>query len=119
MSTRPGMIDEPAAVERRWGANGAAMAAFLAAGIGGFAMGVFVILNELGILPAPTLYGPAGGVSGRTTMAAATWLIAWGVLHARWKGRNVGAGRVLAATLLLIAGGLALCFPPLWALLEG
>jgi hypothetical protein len=95
------------------------MAAFLAAGIGSFAVGFFVILNEVGIFTAPSLYPPAGGVSGRTTFGAVAWLIAWGVLHARWKTRSVAAGRVFALTLALIALGLALMFPPLWGLLGG
>jgi len=49
--------------------NGSAMAAFLGGGIGAFAMGAVVLLNEAGIFAAPTLYAPAGGVSGRTTLA--------------------------------------------------
>jgi hypothetical protein len=117
MTTIPETVGERAAAERRWGNNGAAMAAFLASGVGSFAVGLFVILNELGVLPAPSLYGPAGGVSGRTTMGVAAWLVSWAVLHARWKGRNLGSGWVLTLTLLLIALGLVLCFPPLWAVL--
>lgn len=99
------------------GVNGAAPAAFLAAGIGSFAMGSLVILNESGLFVAPTLYGPAGGVSGRTALAVAIWLLAWGVLHQRWKGRQIASRRVPALTLVLIAVGVLLCFPPLWTLL--
>jgi hypothetical protein len=98
--------------------NGAAMAAFLGAGFGTFAMGFFVILNEVGLFVAPTLYGPAGGVSGRTTLATAVWLLGWGVLHARWKARSVEPRRVFAATLGLIALGLVLLLPPVWGLLS-
>jgi hypothetical protein len=93
------------------------MAAFLAAGIGALAIGLFVILNEAGIFSAPSLYGPSGGVSGRTTFAAVVWIIAWVVLHARWKARHVEPGRIWGATLLLIAIGAVLCFPPVWGLL--
>lgn len=96
-------------------ANGPEMAAVLGAGIGALAVGLFVILNEAGIFSAPGLYGPAGGVSGRTTFAAVTWLIAWGVLHSRWKGRHLDAGRVLNATLVLVGLGLLATFPPLWS----
>jgi len=63
--------------------NGSAMAAFLGGGIGAFAMGAVVMLNEAGIFAAPTLYAPAGGVSGRTTLATIVWLISWVVLHNR------------------------------------
>jgi hypothetical protein len=98
-------------------ANGAAMASALAAGVGAFAMGLFVVLNEAGVFAAPTLYGPAGGVTGRTTFATLAWLAAWSVLHARWSAREVAAGRILALTLVLIGIGLLGTFPPLWRLL--
>jgi len=97
--------------------NGAAVAAFLAAGIGAFAMGLLVILNEAGLYAAPALYGPAGGVTGRTTFAVLAWLLAWAVLHRRWKEREVGSRRVYAVTLGLVALAILLCFPPVWSLL--
>lgn len=98
-------------------ANGSAMAAFVAAGIGSFAVGLAVILNEAGIFAAPALYGPAGGVSGRMTLAAIAWLVVWGVLHHRWKARMIAPPRVSAMTLILIAVGALLAFPPVWKLL--
>lgn len=98
-------------------ANGAAMASFLGAGIGAFAMGVMVILNEASLFAAPALYAPAGGVSGRTTFAALIWVIGWAVLHRRWKGRQIEARWVHAVTMLLIGLGLFLTFPPVWKLL--
>ena len=97
-------------------ANGAALAAFLAAGIGAFAIGFFVIANEAGLFAAPALYGPAGGVTGRTTFAAAVWLIGWALLHRRWKEHQLESRRVYAATLVLIAVGIVLSFPPVWRL---
>jgi hypothetical protein len=96
--------------------NGAALAAYLGAGIGAFAMGLFVVLNEAGIFAAPALYGPAGGVTGRTAFAVVTWLIAWAVLHQRWKNREVAAGRIHALTLSLILLGIVLTFPPVWSI---
>ena len=95
-------------------ANGAAMAAVLAAGIGSFAMGAFVLLNEIGLLKSPALYGPAGGVSGRTTFATAAWLVAWAVLHSRWRSRNVSGRSVFLWTLVLIGFGVVATFPPVW-----
>jgi hypothetical protein len=97
--------------------NGAAMASMLAAGIGSIAMGFFVILNEAGVLAAPALYGPAGGVTGRTTFATLVWLAAWGLLHTRWNARRIAPGRVFGLTLALIAAGILATFPPLWGLL--
>jgi hypothetical protein len=98
-------------------ANGAAVAAFLAAGIGTFTMGIVIVLNEAGIFSAPALYGPAGGVSGRTTIAAAVWLIAWAALHHRWKDRALQSGRCYMLALVLAGLGILLAFPPVWAIL--
>lgn len=97
-------------------ANGAALAAYLAAGIGAFAMGVIVILNETGLFAAPALYGPAGGVTGRTALAVIVWLIAWAMLHRRWRDRELEQQRINALTLVLLAVGLVLCLPPVWGL---
>lgn len=103
--------------ERKPAVNGAAVASFLAAGIGAFAMGFVVIVNEAGLFAVPALYAPAGGVTGRTTVAAVLWLVAWGVLHFRWKAREVDTGRIYPATLILIALGILGTFPPVWKLL--
>ena len=96
--------------------DGAVAAAFLAAGIGTFALGLIVILNESGIFAAPALYAPAGGVSGRTTIAALVWLAAWALLHRSWRERQVGVDRVVAGAIALTLLGIALLLPPLWTL---
>lgn len=97
--------------------NGSAMAAFLGAGIGAFAMGLTVLLNEAGIFAAPSLYAPAGGVTGRTTLATIAWLVAWGLLHHLWKAREMAPGRIYALTLFLVGLGVLATFPPAWGLL--
>jgi hypothetical protein len=96
--------------------NGAALASYLAAGIGAFAVGAVVILNEAGLFAAPALYAPAGGVSGRTTLAVAIWLAAWVVLHRRWKNRQIEGRRVQLATMVLTLLGIVLSLPPVWGL---
>ena len=98
--------------------NGAALAAFLAGGIGAFATGLIVVLNEMGVFVPPTLYGPAGGVTGRTTLAVVVWLIAWAALHRTWKGKDVDSRRVAVATSVLIALGILGTFPPFWAVMS-
>ncbi len=97
--------------------NGAALAAFAAAGFGAFAMGFVVILNEAGVWSPPTLYGPAGGVSGRTTLAVIVWLVAWVVLHLRWRSRQLDSRRISTIIPILIGLGIAMTFPPIWGLL--
>jgi len=96
--------------------NGAVWAALLAGSIGGFAMGLVVLLNEAGVFAAPSLYAPSGGVSGRTTIAAVMWLVAWAVLHARWKNRRIETSRVRTAMIVLLVLGLVGTFPPVWSL---
>lgn len=96
--------------------NGAALAAVLAAGIGAFAMGAFVLANEAGVFSAPSLYPPSGGLSGRSTFAVVTWLIAWVILHTRWRHRDLTAGPVFRWTLVLAGLGLLMVFPPVWGL---
>ena len=80
-------------------------------------MGFVVILNELDLFTAPALHATAGGVSGRTTIAAVIWLAAWAVLHRRWRERRIDPRGVAVATLVLVALGLVLTFPPVWGLL--
>lgn len=99
------------------GTNGAAMAAILATGIGSLAMGLFVLANEAGIFTAPSLYGPAGGLSGRSTFAVVVWLLAWRTLHAKWQGRTVAGAIVFAWTVALVVIGTVAMFPPVWAFL--
>lgn len=98
--------------------NGAALAAFAAAGVGAFAMGLISLLDAIGVLPVPTLYGPAGGVTGRTALAVLIWLIGWTILHRRWKDRDMKTGGVHTATIVLTVLGILLALPPLWSLFE-
>lgn len=97
--------------------NGEGLAALLAAGIGAFAMGAIVLLNEAGLLVLPALYAPAGGVSSRTTLAVVVWLFAWAVLHYQWRTRTVAPRPIFMATLALITLGVLGTFPPVWTLL--
>jgi multisubunit Na+/H+ antiporter MnhG subunit len=97
--------------------NGAAAAAMLAAAFGAFALGVIVLLGELGVFTAPSLYAPAGGVSGRTTIAVVIWLLAWAGLHRRWRDQDVNMRMIAVAAVVLILVGVAGTFPPVWDLL--
>lgn len=115
MATRP--VSNARRGDRGEPPNGTSVAAFFSAGVGAFAMGFVVILNEAGIFAAPALYGPAGGLSGRSTLATMAWLVVWGTLHRRWKGREIATHRIYPVTLILIGLGILATLPPVWALL--
>jgi len=93
--------------------NGPACAAVLAAGIGSFALGVLVTLNEASakISGMLNVYGPVGPLSGKTGVAVLVWLVAWAVLAGAWKDRQVDFGKVWGAALALVILGLLGTFP--------
>ena len=101
--------------------NGAGMAAILAAGIGSAALGVFDFLGDAfqGIGQFFNFYNPTGTLSGVTDTAIVVWLAAWYVLAKRWGGRDVAVGSVSIISLVLLAVGFALTFPPFIDLLQG
>lgn len=98
--------------------NGAAMAAILAAAIGSATLGVLVLLGAAGLYSAPALYAPAGGLSTRSTLAVVAWLVAWALLHRRWRDQDVPIERIGAWSLGLVALAVLANFPPVWALLK-
>jgi FtsH-binding integral membrane protein len=97
--------------------DGSALAAFLAAAIGAFALGLLVVLSEAGLFAVPAVYAPAGGLSGRTTAAMFAWLLSWGILHARWRNRRVAQRGVFIAFVVLVTLSVLMTFPPVWGLL--
>jgi hypothetical protein len=73
--------------------------------------------NGAGIFAAPSFYGPAGGLSGRSTLAVVVWVAAWIWFHRRWRGRELEARTVYLSTFVLAALGLLATLPPVWGLL--
>ena len=95
--------------------NGAGAAAILAAGIGAFLLAVFAILADqsAAIKSLMIFWKPTGPLSGVTTCAIVLWLVAWAILHARWRSRSVNLARVNAAAFALLILSLLLTFPPI------
>lgn len=95
--------------------NGPGAAALLAAGIGAFALAVLAIVADrvATFKSLMIFYKPTGPLSGVTTSAIFIWLVAWLILDAFWKKRDVALGRAAAAALVLLVLGLVLTFPPL------
>lgn len=100
--------------------NGRASAAVLAAGVGSFAMGLFTTLKAVSktIKGFYVFYFPTGELSGISTLAVLTWLIAWVALHTSWKDHQVHFRKVFVITLVLIALGLLGTFPPFFEMFK-
>jgi hypothetical protein len=95
--------------------NGPGAAAVLAAGVGCFLVGALAVAADGSALLKKLLnfYAPTGPLSGVTTVAVLGWLMAWPLLHVRWKRRDVALERVNAIAFALLCLGLLLTFPPI------
>lgn len=102
--------------------NGPVAAAFLAAGIGSFVMGLFIVLNEISkdinaFLKFDDNFGLGQGVgtlSGKAILAMLAFVISWVVLHFVFRGKEVPFNRYLAISLVFVAAGFLLTFPPVF-----
>jgi hypothetical protein len=95
---------------------GRAAAALVASGVGTLAIGLLTTLAEAsaGLKTFLTWSTPVGPLSGKTGLGVIIWLISWGVLNYLWKDKNSDLGRAFTITLILIALGLVLTFPPVF-----
>ncbi|MEE4111309.1 MAG: hypothetical protein V2I40_00750 [Desulfobacteraceae bacterium] len=101
--------------------SGKISAAFLASGIGCLVIGIMTTgaVISAGLNNLLNWWNPAGPLTGKTGIGVAAWLISWRILHSRWRGtREVGFGKVFAATLILICLGFILTFPPVFEAFE-
>jgi len=100
---------------------GAASAAFIASGIGCFLIGLFTTLAEMSpsLKTALTWSTAVGPLSGKTGVGIIVWIISWVILHNMWKDKETNFGKALTVTLVLLALGFLLTFPPLFQFLAG
>jgi hypothetical protein len=99
-------------------AIGVASAAFVASGIGCLVIGLMVTGAEMseGLKNALNWWNPAGPLTGKTGVGVIVWLISWVILHAMWKDKEMEFGKYFTITLILIALGFLLTFPPIFTL---
>jgi hypothetical protein len=105
--------------------NGPPAAAFLAAGIGAFVLGLSVTLAEA-FPPAAgqtafwdfsTTYGIGSGVgplSGKVIIGTLAYVVSFLGFGLVWRGREVNLRTVLIVSGILLALGFALTFPPIF-----
>jgi len=100
--------------------NGPVAAAFLAAGIGSFALGLFTTGAAAfeGVANALRWSRPVGPLAGKSTLAVIIWLAAWVVLGSLWRGKEVRLAPIYRWSLVLLALGLLITFPPFFEAFE-
>jgi hypothetical protein len=92
--------------------NGVAAASFLAGAIGAAAYALATALAAFRLFTPPDFYPAVGNLTGKLAIGMAAWLIAWVVLHVRWRGQQVNIGRIAVVTVALaVAAVLATILP--------
>ncbi|HXF73674.1 MAG TPA: hypothetical protein VNO79_13830 [Actinomycetota bacterium] len=96
--------------------SGPVAAAFIAAGVGSLVLGLLTVLAEASEAVKGWLEfsAPVGPLSGETILAVVAWLVAWAVLHAALRERDLPLGRAFALAAVLVGLGVLLTFPPIF-----
>ena len=95
--------------------TGGAWAAILASAIGCVGFSVAADLAEVSkpISNVLNIYDPTGDLSGKSTFGVIVWLVAWALLHARWRTRNIKCpGRMTVISAIIVLLALIMVFPP-------
>lgn len=97
-----------------------AAAAMISGGIGTLVIGLLTtgaVISE-GLKAALNWWGPSGPLSGKTGVGILAWLVSWFLLNTLWKGKEANLAKAFTVTLILIALGLVLTFPPVFEAFE-
>ena len=100
--------------------SGPAVAAMISAGLGALTIGILTTGAEMSeaLKTSLNIYNPSGPLAGKTTGGIAVWLISWLILNALWKNKDLNLRSAFTWTLVLLALGLLLTFPPFFAAFE-
>jgi hypothetical protein len=95
-------------------------AAFIASGIGSFALALMIVLTEMkagaGLKSFLVWVGPVGPLSGKTGVAVIAFVVSWVVLHFAFKTRAVTLTRSFIIAVILVVLGVLFSFPPIFEL---
>ena len=97
--------------------DGPAAAAMVAAGIGIFMLGLLATLavpwTDLKDFLADFQAGQGvGPLAGKTVLAVVVWALSWGVLHFRWRDKDVDLKKMFSIGVFLGILGAVGTFPP-------
>ena len=98
-------------------------AAFIASGIGSFALALMIVLTEMkagaGLKSFLTWVGPVGPLSGKTGVAVIAFVVSWIALHFAFKNRGVTLTRAFIIAAVLLVVSLVFSFPPVFDIFAG
>ena len=96
--------------------DGVAGAAVLASAIGVFITGSLTTLAEISgsLKTALAWSGAVGPLTGKSGVGVIVWLVVWPILHAVWRDKEVNFDALYIVSLVLIALGWLLTFPPVF-----
>jgi hypothetical protein len=110
--------------------SGPAAAAYISAGIGGFAMMVAHHLSDTskereaflkilgnwipGANSADKLWGNIGSYAGKETVLLIAWLLSWLILHQFWKHKQIKANQIFFWFFALFIAATAMSWHPLF-----
>jgi hypothetical protein len=100
--------------------DGTISAAMLSSGIGCLVIGLMTtgaVISER-LKSILNWWNPAGPLSGKTSVGIIVWLVAWAILHKAWKGQETELKKTMTISLILIALGFVLTFPPVFEAFE-
>jgi hypothetical protein len=103
---------EVSAADRAMGAS------MIASGIGSVVLGILVVLAEANVQIKNALAwsSAVGPLSGKTSLMILAFVVSWAVLHYVFQRRAVRLTASFIWTVILLALGLVLTFPPVYTL---
>lgn len=112
---KPAVRTEVSAVDRAMGAS------MIASGIGSLVLGILVVLAEINLDIKNFLNwnDGVGPLSGKTGVAVIAFVVSWIVLHYAFQRKAISLTASFIVTVVLIALGLLLTFPPVFITLAG
>ena len=100
--------------------TGPAAAAMISSAIGTFVIGLLttgaVVFD--GLREALNWWNPAGPLTGKTGVGVIAWLISWALLNTAWKSKEYDLRKAFLITLIVVALGVILTFPPVFEAFE-
>jgi len=99
---------------------GPVAAALIASGVGVLVLGILTTLSEAseGVKDFLQWSDAVGPLMGTVILASAAFFVSWAILYALWRTQNPPQRTIWTTTIVLLAIGFLLTFPPFFQLFE-